>query len=79
MVSKKARDQRLTIWRSGVLQLPSGITIDLFMKLTPEIQKELIQAQKTTVEGLRRAEEQKQRSQDLRMMAEILGLSRSVS
>ena len=55
------------------------MALDLFMKLTPEIQKELIQAQKTTVEGLQRAEEQKQRSQDLRMMAEILGLSRSVS
>ena len=46
------------------------------MKLTPEVQKELIQTHRVTVEGLRRADEQKQRSHDLRMMAEILGLAK---
>lgn len=47
-----------------------------FMRLDPTVQRELIQIQKLHVEGLQKSEESKRRSEDLKMMAEILGMSR---
>lgn len=57
------------------MKLPSGLSIDLFMKLDPMVQKEMVLLQKMAVEGLQKAEERKGRTEDLKTMAEILGMS----
>ncbi len=59
------------------MQLPSGFTIDLFMKLTPEVQTELIKAQGAAVERAQRALEHKQRTEDIKTLAEIVGMGKS--
>ncbi len=60
-----------------VMQMPMGFSMELFIKLTPEVQKELIQAQRATVELAQRSIDQKHRSEDLKMMADILGMART--
>ena len=60
-----------------MLQLPSGFTMDLFMKLTPEVQTELIKAQGAAVERAQRALEHKQRTEDIKTLAEIVGMGKS--